>query len=244
MTRILILLVFCTAMLSAQQWRWPEHLKNGKALPADITADQLRNTMTGYTNALGVRCPFCHVGEDGKPFSEFDFPSDQVPMKDIARRMIRLTNTVNASIKDIFKGGTEEPIEVTCATCHHGSPAPQRIEDVLWQKYELKGITETVTLFKEMRKRYYGSYTFDFRENVLLSVAQRCEREKKNVDDALVLVELNAEYFPDSPRTLMQLASYYIEKKEPQKAKPLIEKVLSIDPDNEFAKRMQGRMGK
>jgi tetratricopeptide (TPR) repeat protein len=244
MKRSLLLLFVLCVCLPAQQWKWPEQPKNITVLPKDIKPDQLHETMDMYRDALGVRCTFCHVGEDGKPFSEFDFVSDQVPMKNITREMVRLTRSINTTIKDVFKGGTESPVEVTCATCHHGAPVPERIEDLLWKKYELKGIAAAATLYREMRKVYYGSFTYDFREHVLLEVAQRCEREKKQIDDAIVLIELNAEYFPDSPRTMTQLASMYIEKNEPQKAKPLIEKALSIDPNNRFAKRLQSQIGK
>lgn len=243
MKRSFLLLTLAAMLSYSQQWKWPDKPKNAKVLPADITADQLHETMDGYRDALGVRCNFCHVGEDGKPFSEFDFVSDQVPMKNITREMVRLTNSINATIKDVFKGGTAAPLEVTCVTCHRGAPLPERTEDLLWKKYELKGITETVALYREMRKLYYGSFTYDFRERVLAEVAGRCEREKKQIDDAIALMELNAEFFPDSPRTLTQLASMYIEKKDLQKAKPLIEKALSIDPNNRFAKRLKTQIG-
>ena len=243
MKRSFLLLILAAMLSYSQQWKWPDKPKNVKVLPGDITADQLHETMDGYKDALGVRCNFCHVGEDGKPFSEFDFVSDQVPMKNITREMVGLTNSINTTIKDVFKGGTEVPVQVTCATCHRGAPVPERIEELLWKKYELKGIAQAAALYREMRKLYYGSFTYDFREHVLLDVAQRCEREKKQIDDAIVLTELNAEFFPESPRTLNQLASMYIEKKEPQKAKPLIEKVLANDPNNRYAKRLKTQIG-
>lgn len=244
MKRSFLLLILTATMSFSQQWKWPDKPANAKVLPPDITADRLHETMDGYREALGVRCNFCHVGEDGKPFSAFDFVSDQLPMKNITREMIRMTNSINAQVKEVFKGGTETPVEVTCTTCHRGSPIPDRIEDLLWKKYELKGIKEAATLYREMRRIYYGSFTYDFREHVLLGVAQRCEREKKQIDDAIVLTELNTEFFPESSRTLNQLASLYIEKKEPEKAKPLIAKVLSMDPNNRFAKRLQEMIGK
>lgn len=243
MNRSLFLLLLAATLSHAQQWKWPEHPKNLTVLPKDIKPEQLHEVMDSFTSGLGVRCTFCHVGEEGKPLSEFDFVADQLPMKSITREMIKLTNSINAQVKEVFKGGTEIPVEVTCATCHRGSPVPQRIEDLLWKKYESKGAAEAAALYREMRKTYYGSYTYDFRERVLLEVAQRCEREKKQIDDAIVLTELNAEYFPESPRTLNLLASLYIEKKEPEKARPLIAKVLSADPHNRFAKRLQSQIG-
>ncbi len=243
MKSIVLLCFLAGTFLFSQQSKQAEGAKNLRVLPKDISGEQLTATMKGFTRALGVRCNFCHVGEDGKPLSEFDFPSDQIPMKSIARDMLRLTTTINTQIKEIFYGGTEIPIEVTCATCHHGSIKPQRIEDILWAKYEKAGIEQTVALYRDMRKKYYGSYTYDFREGVLITVANTCEREKKMIDHAVLLLELNAEFFPDSPRTLTHLASLYVEKKEPHKAKPLIAHVLAIDPNNEFAKRLQSQIG-
>ena len=32
--------------------------------------------MPGFTRALGVRCSYCHVGEEGESLSTYDFASD------------------------------------------------------------------------------------------------------------------------------------------------------------------------
>ena len=56
--------------------------KNLQVLPKERTRRQvIDNVMKNWTAALGVRCQHCHVGEEGKPFSEWDFASDANPEK-------------------------------------------------------------------------------------------------------------------------------------------------------------------
>src|SRR5207253_170398 len=81
------------------RWEWPERAKNLKVLPRNTSKDQLRDTMVGFTRALGVRCVFCHVGEDGKPLSTFDFVSDRKIEKETARGMVRMARSVNRDLK-------------------------------------------------------------------------------------------------------------------------------------------------
>jgi hypothetical protein len=106
------------------QFVWPERITNARALPANIGAERLRATMTGYARALGVRCTFCHVGVDGQPLSTFDFASDARPHKNIARGMIRMMARINTRELTPILGASSEP-RVTCYTCHRGSSEPE-----------------------------------------------------------------------------------------------------------------------
>jgi hypothetical protein len=83
------LLVASQAQAQAGQFP-PEKLKNLKVFPEDIPVRSLIDTMAGFTRALGVRCQFCHVGEEGKPLSTFDFVSDDKHTKLAAREMLRM----------------------------------------------------------------------------------------------------------------------------------------------------------
>ena len=82
----------------------------------DIPADQLIPTMQFITGALGVECSFCHV--------EREFDKDDKQEKKTARLMMEMMFAIN---KDNFKGERE----VTCNTCHRGSPHPQAIPAIL-----------------------------------------------------------------------------------------------------------------
>ena len=55
----------------------PEVYENLQVLPEDITRRELVGYMRNFALSLGVRCEYCHVGEDPSDFSTFDFPSDE-----------------------------------------------------------------------------------------------------------------------------------------------------------------------
>jgi Photosynthetic reaction centre cytochrome C subunit len=86
--------------------RQPPTPKNLKLLEPDT----LMPTMMAFKAALGVECSFCHV--------KGDFASDDNPHKDIARKMIVMTRSINANFPD-------GKIHVTCYTCHRGSTEPK-----------------------------------------------------------------------------------------------------------------------
>jgi hypothetical protein len=82
--------------------------KNLKVLKPDTN---LREVMTEYRVSLGVQCTGCHV--------KGDFASDENKHKDIARKMIVMTEEINAKFPD-------GKIHVTCFTCHRGEEHPQK----------------------------------------------------------------------------------------------------------------------
>ena len=84
----------------------------------DIPADQLIPSMQFITYSLGVECDFCHV--------EREFDKDDKKTKKTAREMMQMMFAIN---KNNFEGERE----VTCNTCHRGSPHPQAIPAILAQ---------------------------------------------------------------------------------------------------------------
>ena len=92
-----------------------EAFKNIQVLK-DIPADQLIPSMQFITYSLGVECDFCHV--------ERQFDKDDKKEKKTAREMMTMMFAIN---KNNFKGERE----VTCNTCHNGSPHPQAIPAIL-----------------------------------------------------------------------------------------------------------------
>jgi hypothetical protein len=101
----------------------PPH-KNLKVLPQDISGPELIGAMKFFAMSLGVRCSFCHVGEEGKPLSTYDFASDAKKEKQTARRMIAMADRIN---KEDFGVTEVSKHKVTCFTCHRGSPHPATI---------------------------------------------------------------------------------------------------------------------
>jgi hypothetical protein len=98
----------------------PPH-KNLKVLPADIPGPQLLATMKFFSQSLGVRCTFCHVGAEGQPLSSFDFASDAKEHKKTAREMMHLVQQTNEKLVQIT--GLPDA-KITCFTCHRGSTKP------------------------------------------------------------------------------------------------------------------------
>ena len=95
--------------------------KNLKVFPQDITRAELLSNMKFFAQSLGVRCTHCHVGEEGKPLSTFDFASDAKDKKLVARKMLAMVHRINAQDFDVTDFSK---VKVTCFTCHRGSTKP------------------------------------------------------------------------------------------------------------------------
>lgn len=81
-SRILLALSVATVSPARAHAQWPpESFENLEVLPEDITFGELFQTMSGFTRALGVRCSFCHIGDENASLDEYDFPSDEKPTK-------------------------------------------------------------------------------------------------------------------------------------------------------------------
>ena len=97
--------------------------KNIKVLTG-VPADQLIPAMQFITGSLGVGCNFCHV--------EGHFDQDDKKPKEIARKMMTMMFAIN---KDNFAGHRE----VTCNSCHNGSPKPASIPVVADETVKANG---------------------------------------------------------------------------------------------------------
>jgi hypothetical protein len=94
---------------------------NIKALPKNITGDQLIALMRRYEGDLGVECEFCHA--QNPETKRNDFASDANPVKESARYMITMTAELNDKwLADMPNRMGADPI--TCGTCHRGAKHP------------------------------------------------------------------------------------------------------------------------
>ena len=120
-------------------WTWPEKPKNLQVLPKDWPGSRLRPVMVGFTRALGVRCSYCHKGEEGKPLSTYDFASDENPNKNRAREMYRMLGEIDDHLKKIEPSG-DKRVNMWCHACHHGRPRPMTLDEELSEQYRKKGL--------------------------------------------------------------------------------------------------------
>jgi len=99
---------------------------NLKALPKNLTGQQVHDIMERWNSELGVRCGACHAEDPG--IVTTDGPArpalaeDSKALKEIARLMYTMTEQINTNY--IVKvAGSSMP--VTCNTCHRGSIGPE-----------------------------------------------------------------------------------------------------------------------
>jgi photosynthetic reaction center cytochrome c subunit len=103
---------------------------NLRVLSKDTKLAEIIPVMKDFTQALGVRCQFCHsyTGSDPNALENFDFAGDAVPAKVTARTMMAALQVING---DLLKGvGVPAPAgqsKVTCYTCHRGERTPQTV---------------------------------------------------------------------------------------------------------------------
>lgn len=222
------------AAAAAQQWQWPERGENLQVLPEDTPPERLRAIMTGFTRALGVRCAYCHVGEEGQPLTTYDFVSDSIPQKDIARTMYRMLGVINDTLATIDASGPK-PVNMWCHTCHRGRPRPTTLDEELAEIHETEGIDATLAAYRELRERFYGRGAFDFGENVLNMLGYDL-LEAGNPADALAIFQLNAEQYPESANVWDSLGEGYLATGDEARAIESYEKSLELDPENDNAR--------
>ena len=231
------LLVALTHPAPAQdQWTWPEKPKNLQVLNKDWPGSRLSPVMKGFTRALGVRCSYCHEGEEGKPLSTYDFASDENPNKDRAREMLRMLGSVNDHLKKIESSG-DKRVNMWCHTCHRGRPRPMTLEEELGEKYRLKGMEPALQHFSDLKEKYYRRGAYDFGERSLNDFGYGL-LEKNDVSGAIQILTLNAQEFPDSPNVWDSLGDAYMKAGDLKKAEEHYKKALKLDPESETAKEM------
>ena len=103
----------------------PSKFQNLQIFPKDERPDVVIAAMKNFTRALGVRCQFCHVGEEGMPLEKFDFVADSKPAKQTARAMMRMAAEINGHVAKAIPDAAAKGYQVTCWTCHRGSQHPQ-----------------------------------------------------------------------------------------------------------------------
>ncbi|HYJ32246.1 MAG TPA: c-type cytochrome [Candidatus Binatia bacterium] len=225
-----------TAGAQQAQFEWPAHPKNLKVLPKSTTPDQLRETMVGFTQSLGVRCPYCHVGEEGKPLTTFDFSSDAKPTKQIARDMVRMMGDIHKDLGRMRLSSGVPRVNVRCITCHHGHARPTTLTEELMVTYDRAGIDSTLDAYQKLKGRYFGRDAYDFSENGLADFGAELQK-KGRADDAIRVHQLNVQQYPTSMRAYGALEQAYETAGRKQEAIDTYHKMLDMDPSNSNIQR-------
>lgn len=217
----------------------PTEFTNLKILPKDIDRGELVGIMRDFASALGVRCIHCHVGEDPDSLEGVDFASDERQAKHTARAMMKMVKEINGSL--LPETGEESPTQVRCVTCHRGLEHPETLKEVLSATIAKDGVESAVTEYRKLREQYYGQGSYDFSHRTLNNVADGLARGGE-LDAAFALLELSLEFEPDVARTHLMKGQIQAQKGDTAAARATVEKVLEMEPDNRFARRMLQRL--
>jgi photosynthetic reaction center cytochrome c subunit len=203
----------------------PPH--NLQVLPKDMSRQDVVVRMQAISQALGVQCGYCHVE---------DRASDEKPVKNTARVMMRLTGDINQKLGSEIGKPANEVTRVGCVTCHRGVAIPKQLSEIILDTEAQKGTKAAIDQYWDLRRRYFGRQAYDFGEMSLVDVAQKLAQDKP--DDALQFCETNTTFFPNSGRTYFVMAQAYNAKKDKAKAIENLERAVVLDPQNAQAKRM------
>ena len=194
-----VVLVVLTGTVQAQvAGRFPpDSLINVRVIPRGTPVAQVIGQMRNFAGYLGVRCQYCHIGEEGMPLERFDFASDDKRTKRTAREMMRMVQAINQEYLTRVPERPQPALEVTCETCHRGVPRPVPLAQIMVDVASAAGADSAVRAYRSLRQRYYGQAAYDFSEPTLGFAAFRLGRARK-FDEAFALMQLNEELFPGS----------------------------------------------
>ena len=182
-----------------------------------------RVDMQVVAESLGVECEYCHapgqVTDAGRPRLQ------------VAREMIDMMLDLNTRVQFVSGKSAAEAVNVDCATCHRGVAVPKPLRDLMLEAAVRQGPDAASKLYRDLRAKYYGSQSYDFSEQTLLSVADRLAQSRPDV--AVAVADLNIEFYPKSWRSYLARGIAQSRRLDTTPdAVASFRKALEIDPDN------------
>lgn len=180
-----------------------ERFENLQVLPQDISRDELNEFMLenllglGLPRLQGEGCLFCHVGSMEQPRAQWDYASDDRPMKRKARVMMAMVQAINGEHLSRLTSRIDTSLSVSCYTCHAGRTDPRPLPGVILSAYEAGGIDSAEARYRTLRARYFGRDSYDFRVGVLGGIAVELA-DRGALDDAIALAAVERDVYPDS----------------------------------------------
>jgi hypothetical protein len=212
----------------------PDSLINTHVIPKSTPVMDVVGTMRNFTSALGVRCQFCHVGQEGQPLAQFDFASDQKRNKLVARQMMRMVADINKRL-DTIPARSEPPVAATCMTCHRGVSRPIPLSQLVQETAVSVSADSAISAYKILRQRYYGRDAYDFSEPSLSIAAFRTARAGKP-DEALKLIHYNEGLYPNSSGMSVFKGNIHLMKGDTTAAEAAFREAIRRDSTNTEAR--------
>jgi hypothetical protein len=212
----------------------PDSLINVQVFPRTTPVAEVTAAMRGFAMGLGVRCQFCHVGEEGMPLERFDFASDEKRTKLVARQMMLMVQEINRRLDTIPNRGATG-LAVSCATCHRGVSKPTPLSTLIADAALAAGADSAARAYRALRQRFHGRDAYDFGEGSLNAAALRVGRAGK-YDEAFALLRLNEEVFPNSPGTSVFRGNISLMRGDTSAAEAAFREALRRDPSSNEAR--------
>ncbi|HMC57530.1 MAG TPA: c-type cytochrome [Gemmatimonadaceae bacterium] len=246
---VLVALVLASAGRSAAA-QIPARFENLQVFPKDVPRDTLIATMRSFVGALGVRCSFCHVEREGPPPAmtpgmtpgpNLDFASDAKDHKKIARVMMRMVDSINTVYLARIPNRDVPPTNVACMTCHRGMSKPGTIESVLLTTANAMGVDSAIARYRTLRTDM-ASGKYNFSEQPVSDVARTLSQQGKH-DQAIALLKMNQEFYPNSANLDFELAEAYIAKGDKEQGIARLRAVLAKNPNDRRAQQRLQQLG-
>ena len=240
-------LVFAASTARAQI---PARFENLQVFPKDVPRDTLIAAMRSFAGSLGVRCSFCHVEREGPPppmtagmtpGPNLDFASDNKDHKKIARIMMRMVDSINTAYLPKIPNRDVPPTTVGCMTCHRGLPKPSTIEAVLLNTTNAMGVDSAIARYRALRGDM-ASGKYNFTEQPVSEVARTLVQQGK-YDQAIALLKMNQEFYPNSVNIDFELAEAYIAKGDRDQGIARLRAVLAKNPNDRRAQQRLQQLG-
>jgi len=245
LARIAAATLLASSALAAQ-----EPPQNLQVLPKDIPRPELTAIMRGFTQSLGVRCEFCHAMRDGvtpapgQPIqiNQLNLPSDANPRKNAARFMMRMTDSLNRVVLASLPDRRDPPVVVSCMTCHRQNPVPTTIETVIADVHAKSGIDSAIARYRALRGMDLMSGKYNFGEQPMSELARRLGEQGRPAD-AVRLLEMTQEYFPNSAGIDLQIAELQVAAGNRDAAIARLRAILTKNPNDQRAVGALRRLG-
>ena len=144
--------------------------------------------------------------------------------------MMVMTRDLNSKVQMITSKSPTDATRVTCVTCHRGVSIPGQLSDIMAATDNSKGPEAAIQQYRDLRKQYYGRQSYDFGEDTLVTAG--INLANTHPEDAVALLKLNLEFFPQSVQSYVQMAYAYTRKLDDQSAIGALEKALELQPEN------------
>jgi hypothetical protein len=233
MNRPLLTLSVATLVAAAPAASQPPapELKNLQYFPRDTPRPKLVQRMREFSFALGVRCQHCHAGGDGVSFDGVDFASDEKAAKKKARAMLKMTDQINGTLLAQVPSRAEPTVVVDCVTCHRGLALPKTLQTTLFEIAGREGAPAAVAKYRELRRDQMTAGKYNFGEWEINELARRLD-EKGDATSAMAILEMNAEFYPQSGAIDYMLGEIHRARGEKEKAIARYEAAMAKSPGN------------